>query len=63
MVKYTNYQNTCMNFMYAQNVIFAINGNRMVQCKACINWFHVNCVPTFNEDDKWYCEHCIYNGH
>jgi hypothetical protein len=35
-------------------------GQLQVQCEACIQWFHVSCVPKFKTTStrSWFCEKC-----
>lgn len=35
------------------------DGSKMVECCSCLEWYHVDCVPRFNEDAQWFCIKCI----
>ena len=39
----------------------ADDGNSMVQCEACDDWFHKDCVPPYDDKDSWYCKSCQLN--
>lgn len=34
------------------------NGNFMVLCDTCNEWYHNECVDPFNEDSDWICNRC-----
>ena len=34
------------------------DGNTMIQCMICEEWFHARCVSVLDEHIDWYCQSC-----
>ena len=37
------------------------DGNMMVLCDVCNEWYHNNCIPPFDDSCDWICKTCIAN--